>query len=803
MDYEKSLECKYELRYAQKRGRTIIPCLFTNATVWTPSGWLKHITTNLQTIEFDDTSEAGIRSTVNELIYQIREQSSVSQYLLRKAADQSCYLFELIRYEYERNSRIEHLIDPSESFPIEQSYINLAMVKAKEQQKKEQQLSLAQDSNIMSTFEEIYGTKAVTEIQNIFDSCEPNEKKVLVFGRAGIGKSTFCRYVAYQWASGSFWPQYELLALIPLRHLTSHRYSANESCSLLDLVRKEVFSYELTEADEMLLKKHFDSKKTLWILDGYDEIVKNVPPHLECLLEQLLKMPHHIITSRPYLNTLAYGVQMEITGFTDENIKAYVQQFFEQIKDDGDDATIKSKKLFNFLKNNASVWGIAHIPVNLDLICSLWRNQDLPETEQMTIPILYSMLTEWLCRRYLRTQSNQILQLSKEEVDHRCEKELIFLEKLAFRAMENNTIIIRKDLLKEVLREAKISSEEYTHVLKIGILKSFHKPGFGTRLEVEKDHYFVHLSFQEYFAARYLINALKNSRTLEAIEFIKRRKYNQRYALVFIFASGLSPGSGADSCLTTLWNTILSEPLDLVGIRHIQLVISCVDGASVESTLPRRDELLKWIAECLQRTLLQENTTVLQHLLQSLKRAPSLFCAPMIQNVLMEHLQCTDMNKKAQVLSFISALEITHPWTALIISIGTILDDKSKDLRIQAGEVLGKIGEKAAIDRVVSQLVKALRDDSEDVRQGAYIALGKIGEKAATNEVLSQLVKALRDENETVRQGACIALGRIGEKAAINRVISQLVKALRDEKTVRRMHVRLSERSVRKHRRMK
>ncbi|CAF4975305.1 unnamed protein product, partial [Rotaria sp. Silwood1] len=45
-----------------------------------------------------------------------------------------------------------------------------------------------------------------------------------VFGRAGIGKSTFCRYAAYQWATGAIWPEYELVVLIPLRSLTEQGY---------------------------------------------------------------------------------------------------------------------------------------------------------------------------------------------------------------------------------------------------------------------------------------------------------------------------------------------------------------------------------------------------------------------------------------------------------------------------------------------------------------------------------------------------------------------------------------------------
>jgi predicted NACHT family NTPase len=259
---------------------------------------------------------------ISDCVFFYRESTSVPS-----------YLFEEIRQEYLKYSHIERIINPSHRFPIEQTYINLAIVEAKEQQGKEKQLLDVQYTDTtMGSFEGVYGIKMAIDIKDIFKTCKTPEKQVLVFGRAGIGKSVFCHYIAYQWATGSYWSQYELVALIPLRHLTDDRYPPDDSYSLIDLVKKELFPYGLSEQKEELLKKQFNIKKTLWILDGYDEIVQNVSPQLEVLLKQLLKTPHHIITSRPYLNTLSYEVQMEIMGFTDKNINEYVQQFFDQMR---------------------------------------------------------------------------------------------------------------------------------------------------------------------------------------------------------------------------------------------------------------------------------------------------------------------------------------------------------------------------------------------------------------------------------------------------------------------------------------
>ncbi len=135
---------------------------------------------------------------------------------------------------------------------------------------------------------------------------------------------------------------------------------------------------------DIVINEHFSNpalsnrerEKVLWLLDGYDEIPESLPQNLVNLRNELLDKAHHILTSRPYGNNLPDHVKMEITGFTDENITKYVDQFFDQIKDEFDDAPSKGQKLQSFLKSNLSIWGVAHIPINLELMCSLWGDND-------------------------------------------------------------------------------------------------------------------------------------------------------------------------------------------------------------------------------------------------------------------------------------------------------------------------------------------------------------------------------------------------------------------------------------------
>ena len=123
-DYGKSENCKFEVEYAQKRGKPLIPCNLGNASTWKLTAWLKSITRENIWIDFHDVSESNIDSKIRELVGRIHEQCLSTPYSTSQSAGDATYLFELMKHQYNRNSRIERFINPAKSFPIEDSYIN-------------------------------------------------------------------------------------------------------------------------------------------------------------------------------------------------------------------------------------------------------------------------------------------------------------------------------------------------------------------------------------------------------------------------------------------------------------------------------------------------------------------------------------------------------------------------------------------------------------------------------------------------------------------------------------------------------
>jgi hypothetical protein len=160
-DYEKSEECKLELKYAHKRHKRIVLCIFNDMIHWQQSKWLKSMIDEFEHIEFRDISKSNIHSKVRELIVQINEQTRAREWSQSQSLNEPTYLFELIKYDYMCNSTIERFMNQSKSFPIEQAYINLAIVETKEHQDKENKLRGTQNIDaVMHTFEEIHGSRS-------------------------------------------------------------------------------------------------------------------------------------------------------------------------------------------------------------------------------------------------------------------------------------------------------------------------------------------------------------------------------------------------------------------------------------------------------------------------------------------------------------------------------------------------------------------------------------------------------------------------------------------------------------------
>ena len=175
------------------------------------------------------------------------------------------------------------------------------------------------------------------ELEDYTDMFKGKPTRMLVYGRPGIGKSTFCKKAAYDWSKAlkEILENFLVLILIKLRDvcdvgnirdvLRASKLLASDSPISVD----SLYDYIVKNQDKVLL-----------ILDGYDEYScpKEHSPILKIWKGEQLRDCHVIVTTRQLKCDELRGpshVQFEIHGFKSwEQIETFARKFLAS-EDDG------------------------------------------------------------------------------------------------------------------------------------------------------------------------------------------------------------------------------------------------------------------------------------------------------------------------------------------------------------------------------------------------------------------------------------------------------------------------------------
>jgi len=293
------------------------------------------------------------------LIWRVKSYFE-SPFVCQEQRDISSYFFELstkweltslgfidtLKEKYINNFSTISLLTTNTQKPIDEIFINLAIIKdKKEEQKQDRQLN-----------------REPMEIKELIHTAN----KSLIYGNAGIGKTTLCKYIAYMWAKGELYDEFEYVVYIPLREW--------KTGGIQGAIKDYYYS-----RDTEKLTIDIASNKILFLFDGYDELDSDRKKLLRDELDKY-NLTHYIVTTRPYgyqKNDFRVNEQFETIGFTDDNVEEYIETFFKENEE-------KSKGLKEFLQSNISIKHIAYIPLMLEMICSLWESKEFSDSLTMT-----------------------------------------------------------------------------------------------------------------------------------------------------------------------------------------------------------------------------------------------------------------------------------------------------------------------------------------------------------------------------------------------------------------------------------
>ncbi|XP_022109773.1 NACHT, LRR and PYD domains-containing protein 1-like [Acanthaster planci] len=321
---------------------------------------------------------------------------------------------------------------------------------------------------------------------------QKRRRHFVVKGAAGCGKTTLVRRFGYDWANGADYMQkFELVFVLKMKEMI-------EESGLLSAILRQNFP-----SDQMVSKKALGSvirkvgHKVLIILDGLDEINLKVlnqraPPGdisvRDILAVKSLASCCIIVTTRPHMmkklnswNEDPVFAVIETTGFSQQNRNKYITHRFSK-----DNA--KAAGLIRQIETAAFLEILAKIPIMLRLLCYIWDNSRQDEVLPARITELYGRVTDALLRHWERKYNT-----SRESKGEGWEEKVFgALGKVAFAGLMDSS----GERL--VFPHGEFPGTSLNDGLELGFF--LERPGSN-----EATATFIHKTFQEYFAAYFLV----------------------------------------------------------------------------------------------------------------------------------------------------------------------------------------------------------------------------------------------------------------------------------------------------------
>ena len=443
---------------------------------------------------------------------------------------------ELLIAEYNRRAQLRPLFwDNTIQLPLEKVYTRLKIVSRQRggnqgETKRWSDVIWAEDSRRDEIWAEARANKA--NPCDVFGMLKENKDVMtIVEGSPGIGKTTFCLKLAYDWANQSScaasFPEFELVLLLKCRDIDG---------DLTEAITEQLFPKDMSKdaREELLrvLKDIENQKRVLIILDGFDELAEKSKHYVDDLLHRKRWAFCYVLATTRQEKGIEvrkqpeflFNLFLQIEGFTEEDSFEYIRRHF---KIAGPEHSSKGQKLIEEIKKNALLQDLQTNPLNLLLLCVVYEDHEgeLPSSRTD----LYHVIVVCLLRRYCAKHD---VKASKKDRDleTQFERDISCLGKLAWNCLRKDRHSFFEEELEELeSRNERLVARELGFIYKEESLK---------RLKPQHEYCFLHKSFQEYLAASYVAHNLQGNK-FNVFEHLNFDVVIKKFPQVFVFVCGI------------------------------------------------------------------------------------------------------------------------------------------------------------------------------------------------------------------------------------------------------------------------
>ena len=392
----------------------------------------------------------------------------------------------------------------------------------------------------------------MTEVFRPFKNCECEceckcERKkprvVLIEGEPGMGKTTYCQKLAYDWSVGdipteSSFPKVDMLLRLMCRDM--------KTANIEDAIEDQLLPRDVKEKDKETFFhfiRHYQSR-ILLVLDGLDELPKNLfKEFLPLIKGRVFPFTYLIITARHEvgIRVRLYGDALfEIVGYTKEDADSYIKKYFSC-----HDKSRLAGKLIRAIDKDSQLRELTANALNTALLCLVFEDTGgrLPHNKT----VLYRELVDCVLRRYC---SKKEIPLDDKSPIDKYMDQLNQLGKLALEAL-------LKDQLAFTPGELESQSTEF---LQLGFLS---REASVSKIRPKPTYAFIHKTFQEFFAAFHLSLELETA-DRDQTAVLTQLSPVDKYWQVWKFLITMVPGKSDDTAsflVSRLWASFQREKL--------------------------------------------------------------------------------------------------------------------------------------------------------------------------------------------------------------------------------------------------